>query len=296
MRPPWKKSHNAGKSMDFRRFSELILVRQTLFALPFAWLGILFAGGASFQTWLWVTVALAAARTAGMAFNQVIDAGIDAKNPRTKNRPVARGDIDPAAVWALAGTSVLVLVLAARMLNPLCFYLSFPAALMLFAYSYCKRFWAGSHFFLGAVEAAAPVGGYLAVTGRFDALALLPGAVILTWIAGLDIVYAIQDAEFDRDYGLYSIPARLGGKNALLVSAACYATCLAAMVLTGILTHMGFLYIAAVCAIVVIFARQQILARKKPVGPAMQTIFWLNMWVAPILFLGAAADVLRASF
>ncbi|MFW6284208.1 MAG: UbiA-like polyprenyltransferase, partial [Desulfosalsimonas sp.] len=234
--------------MDFRRFSELILVRQTLFALPFAWLGILFAGGASFQTWLWVTAALAAARTAGMAFNQVIDAGIDAKNPRTKNRPVARGDIHPAAVWALAGTSLLVLVLASRMLNPLCFYLSFPAALMLFAYSYCKRFWAGSHFFLGAVEAAAPVGGYLAVTGRFEALALLPGAVILTWIAGLDIVYAIQDAEFDRDYGLYSIPARLGEKNALLVSAACYAICLAALVLTGILTNMGFLYLAAVCA------------------------------------------------
>jgi len=282
--------------MDFRRFSELILVRQTLFALPFAWLGILFAGGASFLTWLWVTVALAGARTAGMAFNQVIDAGIDAQNPRTKNRPVARGDIHPAAVWALAGACVLVLVFAARMLNPLCFYLSFPAAMMLFAYSYCKRFWAGSHFFLGAVEAAAPVGGYLAVTGRFELLALLPGAVILTWIAGLDIVYAVQDEEFDRDYGLYSIPARLGEKNALLVSAACYATCLAAMVLTGILTHMGFLYLAAVCAIAVIFARQQILARKKPVGPAMQTIFWLNMWVAPILFLGAAADVLRASF
>ncbi|MCF8028372.1 MAG: putative 4-hydroxybenzoate polyprenyltransferase [Desulfobacteraceae bacterium] len=282
--------------MDFRRFSELILVRQTLFALPFAWLGILFAGGGPFQTWLWVTAALAAARTAGMAFNQVIDAGIDAQNPRTKNRPVARGDIHPAAVWALAGACVLVLVFAARMLNPLCFYLSFPAALMLFAYSYCKRFWAGSHFFLGAVEAAAPVGGYLAVTGRFEILALLPGAVILTWIAGLDIVYAIQDAEFDRDYGLYSIPARLGKKNALLLSAACYATCLAAMVLTGMLTHMGFLYLAAICAIAVIFARQQILARKKPVGPAIRTIFWLNMWVAPILLLGAAADVLRASF
>ena len=282
--------------MDFRQFSQLILVRQTLFALPFAWLGILFAGGASFQTWLWVTAALAAARTAGMAFNQVIDAGIDAQNPRTKNRPVARGDINPAAAWALAGAGLLVLFFAARMLNPLCFYLSFPAALMLFAYSYCKRFWAGSHFFLGAVEAAAPVGGYLAVSGRFEVLALLPGAVILTWIAGLDIVYAIQDAEFDREYGLCSIPARLGDKNALLLSAACYAVCLAAMVLTGMLTHMGFLYLAAVCAIVVIFARQQILARKKPLGPAIRTIFWLNMWVAPILFLGAAADVLRASF
>src|SRR6056297_3587911 len=150
--------------MGFKTFSELILAKQTLFALPFAYIGVLFAGGADLATWIWVSVALAAARTSGMAFNRVIDAEIDARNPRTRKRLIPRGEVRPAAVWALGLACLILLVFSAWRLNPLCFYLSFPAALLLFLYSWFKRFSAASHFFLGAVEAAAPVGGYLAVT------------------------------------------------------------------------------------------------------------------------------------
>ncbi len=276
--------------MGFKTFSELILAKQTLFALPFAYIGVLFAGGADPTTWIWISIALAAARTAGMAFNRVIDAEIDARNPRTRKRLIPRGEVRPAAVWALGFACLIILVFSAWRLNPLCFYLSFPVALMLFLYSWFKRFSVASHFFLGAVEAAAPVGGYLAVTGEWSLFPLLLGGIIFTWIAGLDIAYAIQDADFDRTHALFSLPAKLGEKTALRVSAVCYLLCLTAMVAAGIVTGKGVCYFAAVSLIALIFFRQQMLAREKAFEPAMQVFFRINMYVAPILFLGALAD------
>ncbi|MFO7838518.1 MAG: UbiA-like polyprenyltransferase [Desulfosalsimonadaceae bacterium] len=276
--------------MAFKKFAELILARQTLFALPFAYIGVLFAGGADPATWIWVSIALAAARTAGMAFNRVIDADIDARNPRTKERLVPRGEFRPETVWALGFACLAVLVLAAWRLNPLCFYLSFPAALMLVFYSYCKRLSAASHFFLGCVEAAAPVGGYLAVTGELSCFPFLLGAIILTWIAGLDIAYALQDADFDRKHGLFSIPAKAGEKKALRISAACYLLCLSGMVGAGIIAGKGAFYFTAVSAIALIFLRQQMLARQKDTWRAMQLFFQINMFVAPLFFLGTLAD------
>src|SRR5512145_199265 len=135
--------------MDFKKFSELILIEQTLFTLPFAYLGLLFAGGGTFKTWVLVTIALAAARTGGMSFNRVIDAKIDKENPRTNDRVLPRGDANPVTVWLIALISALVLIAASYMLNMLCFYLSFFAVFLLFTYSYLKRFSSSSHFYLG---------------------------------------------------------------------------------------------------------------------------------------------------
>lgn len=278
--------------MDFRAFSNLIIVRQTLYTLPFAYVGVLFAGGAGPQTWIWVTIAVVSARTAGMTFNQVIDADIDAENPRTCARLIPRGEIRPGVAWGIAFAGVAFLILSSWMLNPLCFYLSFPAAIVLFAYSYSKRFSAGSHFFLGLVEAAAPIGGYLAVTGEFSLLPFLLGASIMIWIAGFDIVYAIQDMDFDRKAGLHSIPAKLGKERALLISAVCYLLSLCAMVTAGLLAGLSFFYLAAVAGVTCIFIRQQMLARQESVAPALRTIFQINAYVAPLLFLGTLADVL----
>jgi len=208
--------------MDFRQFSKLIMIEQTLFALPFALIGVIFAGGGTFMNWLWAIVAIVAARTAGMSFNRVIDAEIDTKNPRTSNRLIPRGAVLPAVVWLTAAVSSLMLIGASFMLNKLCFYLSFPAVFLLFTYSYFKRFTVSSHFYLGFVEAAAPIGGYIAVTGEFALVPFVLGFAIMTWIAGLDIVYAIQDMDFDAEEGLHSIPVRMGKQNALMVSAICY--------------------------------------------------------------------------
>lgn len=276
--------------MAFRRISELILARQILFAMPFAYIGILFAGGADLEVWIWASIALAAARTAGMSFNRVIDADLDAKNPRTKDRLVPRGEFRPTAVWTLGFACLGIMILSARQLNLLCFYLSFPAALMLLFYSWLKRFSAASHFFLGAVEAAAPVGGYLAAAGEWSFYPLIPGFIILTWIAGLDIAYALQDVDFDRKHRLFSVPARFGRKTALRVSAACYFLSLSAMAAAGAVFGMGALYFIAVTAVALIFFRQQMLARQKAIEPAMQLFFRINMFVAPLLFLGALAD------
>ena len=277
--------------MDFKKLSELIMIEQTFFALPFALLGVLFAGGGTFKTWFWVIAALAAARTAGMSFNRVIDAQIDAKNPRTRDRLVPKGAVRPSVVWMTAVISSLMLVGASFMLNRLCFYLSFPAVLMLFTYSYFKRFSASSHFYLGLVEAAAPVGGYIAVTGEFGRVPLVLGLVILTWIAGLDIVYAIQDIDFYVKEDLHSIPVRLGKKKALVISAACYIGSISAMIYAGVLTHKNVPYWTAVLLVGMIFFYQQRLARRKNIALAVKNFFKINMYISPILFFGTLTDV-----
>ncbi|PJB41176.1 MAG: 4-hydroxybenzoate octaprenyltransferase, partial [Deltaproteobacteria bacterium CG_4_9_14_3_um_filter_44_9] len=168
--------------MDFKKFSNLIMLEQTLFALPFAYLGVLFANGKALSTWILVTIALVAARTAGMSFNRVIDAEIDAKNPRTKDRLLPKGEAKRSEVWIIGIVSSLVLIGSSYLLNNLCFYLSFAAVFLLFTYSYFKRVSSSSHFYLGFTEAAAPIGGYLAVTGKFDVIPFVLGSSILLWI------------------------------------------------------------------------------------------------------------------
>jgi 4-hydroxybenzoate polyprenyltransferase len=277
--------------MDFKRFSELILIEQTLFALPFALLGVLFAGGGTIGVWFWVIVAMASARTAGMSFNRVIDAGIDAKNPRTRDRLIPKGEVRPKMVWVTAVISSLLLIGASFMLNRLCFYLSFPAVFMLLTYSYFKRFSASSHFYLGLVEAAAPIGGYIAVTGEFTRVPFVLGLVILTWIAGLDIVYAIQDMEFDIKENLHSMPVRVGKKKALFISAACYMVSISALVYAGLLTHKNVFYWMAVVSVGMIFLYQQRMARSQNIALAVKFFFKANMYISPILFIGTFTDV-----
>ena len=278
--------------MDFSKLSRLIMIEQTLFALPFALIGVLFAGGGTLKIWLWVITALAAARTAGMSFNRAIDAKIDARNPRTKDRLIPKGELRPVEAWTTAIVASIVLIEASFMLNRLCFYLSFPAVFMLFTYSYFKRFSSSSHFYLGLVEAAAPMGGYIAVTGKFTLVPFVLGLIIMTWIAGLDIVYALVDLDFDRKESLHSIPARLGRKKALVLSAICYMFSISAMICAGVLTHMKLPYWIAICFIGIIFFYQQKLARKENIALAIKDFFKINMYISPALFFGTLTNVL----
>ena len=277
--------------MDFKKFSQLIMIEQTLLALPFAFIGVRFAGGKELSTWFWVAIALVAARTAGMSFNRVIDAAIDAKNPRTQNRLLPKKEVDAGMVWLIAMVSSLVLIFSSLMLNRLCFYLSFAAVAMLFTYSYFKRFSASSHFYLGAVEAAAPIGGYLAVTGELTVIPFILGMVILMWIAGLDIVYAIQDREFDISEKLHSIPAGMGEKRAITISMACYGLAMIALTTAGILTHKTLPYWVAVICIGGIFAYQQKIVRQGIVAGTIKKFFKINLYVSPILFIGTFMDL-----
>ncbi|MFP4039207.1 MAG: UbiA-like polyprenyltransferase [Desulfosudaceae bacterium] len=277
--------------MDFKRFAELIMIEQTLFALPFALVGVLFAGGGTIMTWLLVMVALAAARTAGMSFNRVIDAKIDARNPRTRERALPRGEVSAGSVWLTAIISSVVFILAAFLLNRLCFYLSFAGIFLLFTYSFLKRFTASSHFYLGLIEAAAPIGGYIAVTGRLDGVAVILGIVIMAWIAGLDILYAFQDVDFDTAENLHSLPVALGRTTSLRISGACYLIALAALVVAGLATHKNGPYWVALLIIGAVFLYQQILARRDHGAAVTARIFKINALIAPVLFVGALFDV-----
>jgi 4-hydroxybenzoate polyprenyltransferase len=212
---------------------EMIKFEHTLFALPFAFLGMLLAAGGwpSWRTVLWIVVAMVGARSAAMAFNRLVDRRIDAANPRTAGRALPAGLVTPAAVAAFTAASAGVLVLAAWQLNPLALALSPVALGILFLYSYTKRFTWAAHLFLGLSLSGAPLGAWIAVRGDVQATPLLIAGVVLTWTAGFDILYALQDVDFDRRTGLFSIPARFGVVGALWISAVLHALTLALLAL-----------------------------------------------------------------
>ncbi len=223
----------------WRRFVSLVRLEQTVFALPFAWVGMLLAGGSlpEGRVVFWVTVAMVGARTAGMALNRLIDREIDARNPRTRQRDLPAGRVSVRSVQALAFLSLGLLVLSAGFLNPLCLALSPLAVLLLLAYSYLKRLTWACHLGLGLVQACAPIGGWLAVSGRFEMPAWLLGGAILLWVGGFDILYACQDLQHDRAVGLHSLPVRLGARGAFWVARGCHVLAVILLALVG--AHLG---------------------------------------------------------
>ena len=283
--------------MEFKKAATLLMVKQTLFSLPFAYLGVLFAGGGMVIQWVWVTVALVAGRTAGMSFNRVIDASINAKNPRTRGRAVPAGEVSKREVLVLGAVSCCILVAASYMLNELCFYFSFVAIVLLFTYSYFKRFTAASHLYLGFVEAAAPIGGYLAVTGSFysvgrlDAVPFLLGFAIMCWIGGLDIIYSFLDEAFDTREGLFSIPSKYGMEKARIISSVLYVIAFGMLVWAGIVTRRGIAYWAALMCVGIIFFQQQRVGRREDIEAAVKELFQMNTFVSPALFVGMFIDV-----
>lgn len=276
--------------MDFRKISKLISSEHTIFALPFAYLGILFAGGGVIKTWIWVTIALVAAGTAGMSFYRIIDADIEAKNPRKECIVIPKGTTKLSTLWGLSILASSVLIFSSYMLNTLCLYLSLAALPMLFIYPFIKRFTSATHFYLGLIEAAAPIGGYLAVKGEFDKIPFILGFAMMMWISGIDITYARQDMEFDAKEGLYSVPVIFGKGKALIVSAVTYILSIAALVSAGMLTGRGIAYWVSLICAAIIFLREQILASRDSVE-SIDEFFQVNSFVSPILFLGAALDV-----
>ncbi|HYG63777.1 MAG TPA: UbiA-like polyprenyltransferase [Thermoanaerobaculia bacterium] len=212
---------------------EMIKFEHTLFALPFAFLGMILAaeGGPSWRTVLWIVVAMVGARSAAMGWNRLVDRRIDAANPRTATRALPAGLVSPAAVTLFIVASSALLVVAAWQLNPLALALSPVALAILFLYSYTKRFTWASHLVLGLSLAGAPLGAWIAVRGDVTATPLILAGSVLLWVAGFDVLYALQDVEFDRRTGLYSIPARFGVVGALWISAGLHALMLALLAL-----------------------------------------------------------------
>ena len=212
------------------KYLSLIKFSHTIFALPFALLGFFLATqkigkGVSWQLFVLVLLCMVFARSAAMAFNRYLDRDIDGKNPRTVVREIPAGVISPKAALFFVVLNAALFVVTTWFINPLCFYLSPVALLVILGYSYTKRFTFLCHFVLGLGLSLAPIGAYLAVGGRFDLIPILFSIAVLFWVSGFDIIYAMQDEEFDKSLNLSSVPVKLGKKGALQLSTLLHILC-----------------------------------------------------------------------
>lgn len=211
-------------------YLSLIKFSHTIFALPFAILGFFLASRTldkGFDPWLFALViaCMVFARSAAMAFNRYLDRDIDEKNPRTVVREIPAGVISPQATFIFVVINSALFIATTWLINPLCFLLSPIALLIILGYSYTKRFTYLCHFVLGLGLALAPIGAYLAAGGQFDLIPILYSFAVLCWVSGFDIIYALQDDDFDKSLNLKSIPVKLGRKNALRLSSLLHVIC-----------------------------------------------------------------------
>jgi 4-hydroxybenzoate polyprenyltransferase len=277
-----------------KRFLSLVTFSHTIFALPFALLSaVLAAGGVpNAGKLLWILAAMVGARSAAMAFNRVADRTIDASNPRTKGRDIPAGRISVGSASAFCALSAAVFVLAAWRLNPLCLALAPVALLVVLGYSYTKRITTLSHLVLGLGLAIAPVGAWIAVTGRFAATPVVLGLAVLFWVAGFDVIYSLQDEAFDRAQGLFSLPARLGARRALDLSTVFHAVSLALLYGVFVLSGGGPLFGAGVVLAGIFLVRQHVLVSPKDLSHVNRAFFTANGWLSVAVFLCGALDVL----
>jgi 4-hydroxybenzoate polyprenyltransferase len=261
----------------------MIRFSHSVFALPFALASAALAGPgpAGPAALAWIVTAMVAARSAAMGFNRLVDQQIDARNPRTAGRELPRGALGRAEVWAFVVASAAVFVLSAAMLNRLCLVLSPVALALILGYSYTKRFTALSHLVLGLSLAIAPTGAWLALRGRFEATPLLLSLAVLLWVAGFDTIYSCQDAEFDRDHGLRSLPARLGVGRALVVARAFHAAAVVALAAVPAAApgRLHSLYFAGVALVALLLAFEHSLVREDDLSRVDAAFFTVNGWI-----------------
>jgi 4-hydroxybenzoate polyprenyltransferase len=277
-----------------RDFLSLVVFAHTVFALPFALLAaVLAAGGVpDGRTLLWILVAMVGARSAAMSFNRIVDRQIDAKNPRTARREIPAGVVSPAAAALFCAGSAALFVLAAAQLNRLCLVLSPVALAIVLGYSYAKRVTPFAHLFLGLALAIAPVGAWVAVTGAFALPPVLLGFAVLFWVAGFDVIYSLQDEEFDRAEGLRSIPARFGASRALQIARLFHGVTLVLLYAVFLAVSGGWLFGAAVVVAGLFLVRQHRLVSPGDLSRVNAAFFTANGWLSVAVFVLGAADVL----
>lgn len=276
-----------------RIFLDAIKFEHTVFALPFAYLGMLLAaeGLPSGHQFIWITVAMGAARTMAMALNRVIDSDIDAANPRTADRALPRGLLTTGDLWMAAGVSGIVLTIAAWQLNPLCLVLLPGAVIVLGMYSFTKRFTWLSHLVLGLADGLAPIGAWVAVTGTLSPTPLLLGLAVAVWIAGFDLLYACQDIQFDQETGLSSFPARFGISPTLWVSGVLHVATIGLLVLVGVELALGLPYWLGVVGASGLLAYEHSLLRPNDLSRLDMAFFNINGYIALLLLAATAADI-----
>jgi len=275
-------------------FLEMIKFSHTIFALPFALTGALLAarGIPSGSQILWIVLAMVGARTAAMGLNRLIDADIDAQNPRTASRAIPAGLIGKGATALFIAASLALLLVAAAQLNPLCLKLSPLAVFFLVLYSYCKRFTALAHVVLGICLAAAPMGAWIAIRGAVELPALMLGGIVLFWVAGFDILYALQDLEFDREAGLHSIPVALGVSGSLWAARLFHLIMLALLMALPTIMGLGTFFTVGIGVVTLMLAYEHWLLRDGDLTKLDAAFFNMNGYISIAILVFSALDVL----
>ncbi len=279
-------------------FLEMIKFEHTVFALPFAFMGALLGSVVvfgQFPSWAqigWITLAMVGARTAAMSLNRVIDKAIDKKNPRTQNRAIPAGLISSNQVWIYIVLSFALLLWSTSHLSTLSMKLLPVAVFFLVFYSYTKRFTWACHFILGLTLGFAPLGGWIAVTGEFTLTSIVFFLTIVCWTTGFDLIYACQDAEFDRQEGLHSIPSRFGIAGALMTARILHALTAVGLIGLFFMTDLSWWYLIGLTISYIILFYEHRLVSPKDLSKLNTAFFTMNGILSTVLFAFTLLDVL----
>ena len=273
-------------------YLKMIKFSHSIFALPFAFTAALMAasGIPSAKQIFWIIIAMVSARSGAMGLNRIIDRKIDAANPRTANREIPSGKINVGSAVFFTVLSLTVFVFSAYMLNPLCLKLSPIAVAVLFIYSYTKRFTWLSHIVLGIAISAAPVGAWIAVKGTFNAEILPIAFAVVFWLTGFDVLYALQDIEFDRSHGLHSIPERFGIKDTLIFSRVFHLITCGLLAFTGIIFDLGIFYWIGMAVAGGLFIYEHSLVKANDLSRLDMAFFNMNGYISITVFAFTLLD------
>ena len=270
-----------------------IKFEHTIFALPFAYLGMVLAANGLPTLWqfIWITLAMASARTLAMSLNRLIDRELDARNPRTMNRPLTRGLISPRAVAGISFAAFVIFEFSAWQLNFTCFVLSPLALIFLVGYHYAKRFTWLCHWILGFTDGIAAAGGWVAVRGTLDPMAFLLWFVVIVWMAGFDLIYSCQDVAIDQREGLHSFSSRFGIANALLAARINHLITVIALAVVGIVAGLGWIYWIGWLIVTVLLAYENSIVKPNDLSRLNLAFFNVNGYISVIVFLSALLGI-----
>lgn len=268
--------------------ADMIAFKHSIFALPFALMSLITAAGEGWPTarvWLWVVLAMVAARTSAMSFNRLVDHGLDTRNPRTADRSLPAGRLSRRFAWVVTLFSALVFVLVAAQLNRLCLVLAPPTLAVLLGYSYAKRFTSGAHLWLGFALGIAPIGAWIAESGSIALPPVILGASVMLWVAGFDTIYSLQDESFDRSMGLMSLPARFGPHRALWFARTFHVLALVSFTVFAAAAGGGWIRFAAVAIAATLMSWQHRLVRADDLSRVDAAFFTANGLLAVLMFV-----------
>jgi 4-hydroxybenzoate polyprenyltransferase len=276
-------------------FGRMVKFSHTVFALPFALAAVTLAArghGVTVAQIAAIVLAMVGARTAAMGFNRIVDRRIDAANPRTAGRELPTGEVSLLAAASLTVASAALFLAAAAWLGPLCLRLAPIVLVLVLGYSFTKRFTWLCHLFLGLAIGCSPAAAWVAVRGQLDAPALWLSLAVATWIAGFDVLYALDDRDFDRKAGIHSIPARFGVPAALALSAALHAVSAVALLIAGHAAGLGWIYLLGMAVVIAMLIWEHAILRPSDLSRLNVAFFNLNGYVSVIYFAATVADVL----